>query len=212
MTEKDKPPKARATRDPLTTIRRILDAAREEFGANGFDGTRVEHIARRAKVSKQIIYFYFKGKDELYWELLKDIAINTNERLLKIDYNAPPDIAVRNYIEAVYDAFADDPLIGMMSLDQSIHDGAQLRSTNEIRQQQKVLNERMTDVVKRGKELGFFHEEMDDYKIEFMTVIITVGCLSSSQMLQRYSGRTWQESPEHTREFALDFIMRAIRK
>ena len=86
MTDDPRPARPRGTRDPLATIRKILEAARAEFGANGFDGTRVEHIARRASVSKQIVYFYFKGKDELYWELLKDISITTNERLLQIPY------------------------------------------------------------------------------------------------------------------------------
>src|SRR5687768_13944041 len=73
------------TRDPSGTIRRIIAAAREEFGANGFDGAKVEHIARRAGVSKQLIYLYFNGKDELYGEMLKDIGRAAYEGLLGID-------------------------------------------------------------------------------------------------------------------------------
>lgn len=213
MTDDPPPTRPRGTRDPLATIRKILEAARAEFGANGFDGTRVEHIARRASVSKQIVYFYFKGKDELYWELLKDISITTNERLLQIPFeDLSPVDAVRLYLEGVYDIYAEDPLIGIVSLDQSLHGGAQLRSINEIRLLQKALADRLAEVVRRGQAEGVFHEGIDSNKIEFMTVIITVGCLSSSTMLERYSGRNWQQNPTDTRAFALDFIMRALRK
>ncbi len=213
VTEDQPKSRSRTTRDPLATIRRILEAAREEFGANGYDGTKVEHIARRAHVSKQIIYFYFKGKDELYWELLKDISITTNERLLQIEFDdLPPVDAIRKYIEGVYDVYAEDPIVGMVSLDQSMHGGAQLRSINEIRQLQTKLAERLAKVVRRGQAEGVFYEDIDSDKIEFMTVIVTIGCLSSSQMLERYSGRSWQRNPADTRAFALDFIMRALRK
>ena len=213
MTDDPPPARPRGTRDPPATIRKILEAARAEFGANGFDGTRVEHIARRARVSKQIVYFYFKGKDELYWELLKDISITTNERLLLIPFeDLSPVDAVRAYLEGVYDVYAEDPLIGIVSLDQSLHGGAQLRSINEIRLLQKALADRLAEVVGRGQAEGVFHEDIDSNKIEFMAVIITVGCLSSSTMLERYSGRNWQQNPADTRAFALDFIMRALRK
>lgn len=205
--------KQRETRDPPATIRRIFDAARVEFGANGFDGTKVEHIARRAKVSKQIIYFYFKGKDDLYWELLKDIAITLNDRVLTIPFDdLSPEEAVRTYIEVIYDAFLEDPIIGMVSLDQSLHGGAQLRSINEIRKQQKAINERMSEVIRRGQAAGVFHEAINGAAIEFMAVTITTGCVSSSEMLKRYTGQTWSEKPAERRTFAIDFIMRGLRK
>jgi AcrR family transcriptional regulator len=53
-------------RDPDRARRRILDAARREFGIKGFDGARVEAIARRARVNKGLIFYYFQSKDELF--------------------------------------------------------------------------------------------------------------------------------------------------
>ncbi len=49
----------------LTARRRILDAAAREFSESGFDGARVDEIARKAGVNKALIYYYFKSKDEL---------------------------------------------------------------------------------------------------------------------------------------------------
>jgi AcrR family transcriptional regulator len=48
--------------------KRILDAARVEFGANGFAGARVDRVATRAGVNKQLIYYYFTSKQGLYRE------------------------------------------------------------------------------------------------------------------------------------------------
>jgi TetR/AcrR family transcriptional regulator len=53
-------------RDPDRARRRILDAARREFGIKGFDGARVEAIARRARVNKSLIFYYFQSKEELF--------------------------------------------------------------------------------------------------------------------------------------------------
>jgi AcrR family transcriptional regulator len=44
----------------------ILDAARELFFANGYHGTRVEQVARRAGYSKRTVYLDFRNKDELF--------------------------------------------------------------------------------------------------------------------------------------------------
>ncbi|MGH3877068.1 MAG: TetR/AcrR family transcriptional regulator [Actinophytocola sp.] len=56
-------------RDPERTRARILDAAKVEFGAKGFAGARVSDIADRAGVNKQLISYYFGGKEGLFAEL-----------------------------------------------------------------------------------------------------------------------------------------------
>jgi AcrR family transcriptional regulator len=56
-------------RDPERTKARILEAAKEEFGSKGFAAARVSEIAARAGVNKQLISYYFGGKEGLYNEL-----------------------------------------------------------------------------------------------------------------------------------------------
>lgn len=51
---------------------RILDAAREVFAEKGFDGARVDEIAKRAKANKSLIYYYFESKDRILAELIKE--------------------------------------------------------------------------------------------------------------------------------------------
>jgi len=45
---------------------RILDAAAEEFGENGFAGARIDGIARRAGVNKAAIYYHVGDKRALF--------------------------------------------------------------------------------------------------------------------------------------------------
>src|SRR5919198_927171 len=58
-------------RDPERTKARILEAATAEFGAKGFAAARVSDIAERAGVNKQLISYYFGGKEGLYNELAR---------------------------------------------------------------------------------------------------------------------------------------------
>ena len=45
--------------------KRILDAAVKLFAKKGYDGTRVNEIAEAANVTKGLIYYYFKSKEEI---------------------------------------------------------------------------------------------------------------------------------------------------
>lgn len=49
-----------------STRERLLEAARAEFSVHGFEGARVDRIARRAGVNKAMIYYHFRSKSELY--------------------------------------------------------------------------------------------------------------------------------------------------
>jgi TetR/AcrR family transcriptional regulator len=49
----------------------ILDAAVMEFGESGFHGARIDSIAKRSGINKAMIYYHFKGKNELYAAIIE---------------------------------------------------------------------------------------------------------------------------------------------
>jgi AcrR family transcriptional regulator len=49
-----------------STRDRIVAAARDEFARYGIAGARVDRIARTARTSKERVYAYFRGKEQLY--------------------------------------------------------------------------------------------------------------------------------------------------
>ncbi len=62
---------------------RILDAARRVFLEKGYLGTSIRAIALEAELSPGLIYFYFRGKDEIYGRICEEafhIAIGLLEK------------------------------------------------------------------------------------------------------------------------------------
>lgn len=57
------------TRDRKRTRNKIVAAARAEFAARGYSGARMEQIADRAGINKELIYHYFRGKEHLFEEV-----------------------------------------------------------------------------------------------------------------------------------------------
>ena len=58
-----------ASRKKLTAAARraqLIEVGRSAFARNGYEATSVEAIAKRAKVSKPIVYEHFGGKEGLY--------------------------------------------------------------------------------------------------------------------------------------------------
>ena len=53
----------------------ITAAAIEVFAEQGYDGTRVDDVARRAGISKGLLYLYFKTKEELFKAVIKSFVV-----------------------------------------------------------------------------------------------------------------------------------------
>ena len=51
--------------------RKIIDAAREVFVENGYDGAKMRDIAARANINISMLHYYYRSKDNLF-----DIAFN----------------------------------------------------------------------------------------------------------------------------------------
>src|SRR5690606_29685722 len=49
----------------------ILAAALDEFAERGFEGARLDDVARRAGIAKGTIYLYFADKESLFQELIR---------------------------------------------------------------------------------------------------------------------------------------------
>jgi AcrR family transcriptional regulator len=56
------------------TLRKILDAAREEFGERGFSDSSIVGITQRAGVALGTFYTYFESKEALFQALVRDMS------------------------------------------------------------------------------------------------------------------------------------------
>jgi AcrR family transcriptional regulator len=67
------------------SVRKILEAALDEFQKKGFDGARVDEIASKAGVNKALIYYYFESKEKIleaiFEEMTKDFVEGKSKAL-----------------------------------------------------------------------------------------------------------------------------------
>lgn len=56
------------------TLRKILDAARAEFGTRGFSDSSIVGITTRARVALGTFYTYFDSKDAVFAALVRDMS------------------------------------------------------------------------------------------------------------------------------------------
>jgi AcrR family transcriptional regulator len=68
---------------------RILLVAEQEFAERGFDGARVDTIAKKAGVNKALIYYYFNSKQKLL-EVLYDRLVQEGMKLTNL-FQTPPE-------------------------------------------------------------------------------------------------------------------------
>ena len=79
----------------------LLRAARQVFAERGLEGARVDDIARRAQVNKQLVYHYFDNKDGLYAAVLEHVYKEIRQREQALDLSRfPAEEAMRRLVDA----------------------------------------------------------------------------------------------------------------
>ena len=61
------------------TLRKILDAARDEFGERGFSESSIVGITQRAGVALGTFYTYFDSKEALFQALVRDMSAQVRD-------------------------------------------------------------------------------------------------------------------------------------
>ena len=69
---------------PEETVKLILDAASELFIKKGYDGTSLQDIINKTKLSKGAIYHHFSSKEEIFERICGRIGEENSARLAAI--------------------------------------------------------------------------------------------------------------------------------
>jgi AcrR family transcriptional regulator len=83
----------------------ILAAALEEFAARGFAATRLDDVARRARIAKGTIYLYFRDKESLFQELVRAML---SPLVGTIEAAPLRDLPIRAVAEMIVDVFVNE--------------------------------------------------------------------------------------------------------
>ena len=109
------------------TIRRILDAAAKIFSESGFEGARMDEIAKQAKINKAMIYYHIGDKKALYAEVLHDIIGNAAEHFMSnLNESQSPEQKLKYYINAVTRTMDQNPLLAPIMMREQASGGQNL--------------------------------------------------------------------------------------
>jgi TetR/AcrR family transcriptional regulator len=146
-------------RDGAQTRAVLLAAARAEFAAKGFAGTRVDEIAQVAGVNKQVIYHHFGNKDGLFRTTLEagyEQVRKTNLSYVESTKPLPPADAVRQLAEHMFDRFLKHTEMVELVLEENRQKGKHLIRKELIAEANRPLIDHIAKVLRQGETDGSF--------------------------------------------------------
>jgi TetR/AcrR family transcriptional regulator len=140
----------------------LLAAARAAFSERGLEGARVDDIAQRAGVNKQLVYHYFGSKDGLYTAVLEGIyrEIRDHESALELEA-LPPEAAMRALVEFSFDYLARSPEFVRILADENANGGKHLQGSGIVKEVNRPIIDLLRKTLGRGVAAGVFRPGLD---------------------------------------------------
>src|SRR3954471_16434236 len=177
-------------RDPAATRKKLLTAARREFARNGLAGARVDEIAARAGVNKQLVYHYFGDKDALYLAVLEWVYedIREQERRLNLE-GLPPEKAIRKLIEASFDHLAANPDFIVLLNDENRGGARHVRGSTRLEAMHSPLVKSVSHILHEGVRVGIFRKGIDPVQLYISIAGLSYFFLSNTPTLSAIFGK-----------------------
>jgi AcrR family transcriptional regulator len=162
--------KAPRTERGRRTLRKLLDAAAEEFGEKGFHEASVSSITRRAGVALGSFYTYFDSKDALFRALVADMSekVRTSARAaLSEDMGA---LEIEQAALAAFLRFAREHKEIYRIIDE-----AEFVDPASYREHYETIAARITDRLRAGAASGEFRDglgELEAWALMGMNVFV----------------------------------------
>ncbi|MCK5841866.1 MAG: TetR/AcrR family transcriptional regulator [Candidatus Sabulitectum sp.] len=144
----------------------ILDAAAEEFAEKGYDGARVDAIAKRAGINKAMLYYRVGDKEELYRRVVLRGQTGFQNAILKAmeSTNTAPD-TMASMLKGITENAAENRLIPSIMLREIAGNAKTL--PEEGRDGLRKFMDTIRSMVTMGIEEGTFRN-IDPAALQFM--------------------------------------------
>ena len=137
------------------TIRRILDAAAKIFSVSGFEGARMDEIAKQAKINKAMIYYHIGDKKALYAKVLHDMIGDSIERFMgDLQSSNSPEEKLKIYINGVAHTMDQHPHWAPIMMREQASGGRNLPDV--IARAFAAIIGTVTDILEEGAKQGVF--------------------------------------------------------
>jgi len=201
-------------RDPVATRKKLLTAARLEFARHGFAGARVDEIASRAGVNKQLVYHYFGDKDALYLAVLEWVYadIREQERQLNLE-GLPPEKAIRKLIEASFDYLATNPDFIVLLNDENRGGARHVRGSTRLEAMHSPLVRSVSHILHEGVRAGVFRKGIDPIQLYISIAGLSYFYLSNTPTLSAIFGKdlSSRAARRARRRHVADLVLHSLR-
>jgi TetR/AcrR family transcriptional regulator len=201
-------------RDPAATRKKLLAAARREFAGKGLAGARVDEIAERAGVNKQLVYHYFGDKDALYLAVLEWVyeEIRAQERKLNLE-GLPPEQAIQKLIESSFDHLALHPDFILLLNDENRGGARHVRGSRKIEAMHSPLVNLVSAILKQGVQAGTFRKGINPVHLYISIAGLSYFFFSNTPTLSAIFGKdlTTAAAKRARRGHVVDLVMQSLR-
>ena len=201
-------------RDPAATRKKLLTAARREFAASGLAGARVDEIAARAGVNKQLVYHYFGDKDALYLAVLEWVyeEIRAQERKLNLEW-LPPQQAIQRLIEASFDHLAAHPDFIVLLNDENRGGARHVRGSRKLEAMHSPLVSLVSTILSDGVRAGVFRRGINPVHLYISISGLSYFFFSNTPTLSAIFGKDLSSPAARRarRKHVVDLVMQSLR-
>jgi TetR/AcrR family transcriptional regulator len=201
-------------RDPVATQNKLLTAARREFAQNGLAGARVDEIAARAGVNKQLVYHYFGDKDALYLAVLEWVyeEIRTQERKLNLE-GLPPEQAIKTLIEASFDHLDAHPDFIVLLNDENRGGARHVRGSRKLEAMHSPLVSMVSKILAEGVRTGTFRKGVNPVHLYISIAGLSYFFFSNASTLSAIFGKDLSSAAEKRarRKHVVDLVLKSLR-
>jgi TetR/AcrR family transcriptional regulator len=161
----------------------ILRAATDEFAACGYDATGMDRVARRSKVNKALIYYYYQNKRGLYHAVLQR-ALETLIAPLRTVAEGPASAAEKldGWIDTLVRQLGSHPHLPSLMLRELADAGRHL--DDDILRQLVGLAPLISGIVRQGQAEGRFGA-FDPLMLHFVLLGTTMLLVSNAPLRRR---------------------------
>ncbi len=144
----------------MNTREKIILAATEIFAEKGKHGATMDEIAKKAKVNKAMIYYFFSNRENMYIEtfsyIFKKIIIDMAEKLAKkLDGVPDPEVMIQIIVKNHIKSFSEDMNHTKILIEALIHNPEEFKKVaRDLKNNHFALNS-----TKKDKHLERFFEK-----------------------------------------------------
>jgi TetR/AcrR family transcriptional regulator len=207
-------PERTRRRNPTASRKALLMAARHEFAQKGLAGARVDEIAARAGVNKQLVYHHFGDKDALYLAVLEWLyeEIRGEETNLQLTGLAPEE-GMRKLVASSFDHLAKHPDFVALLNDENRHGARHVKASAKLPQMHSPLVKGIAGMLDRGVRDGIFRPGVNAMQLYISIAALSYFFFSNGATLSAIFRRklTSSQAIRTRREHVIDLIMHSLR-